>query len=282
MDIDTSINELTVSAYDLRLSALKMIYNAGSGHIGGSFSIADIITALFLFKANLSAGENRDRIFISKGHCAPVYYAALSKAGFFPEEELVTFRKFGSRLQGHPSLNVLPGVEMSSGPLGLGASVSIGCALGLKLKKSESHVYCILGDGETQEGIVWEAAMSAAKFSLDNLTFIVDCNRHQLSGSIETTMPVNPVSEKWESFGWQTITIDGHDMKQILSALDSTGIGMKKPRVIIANTIKGKGVPFMENTHVWHGKVPDSEQMLRAEKELLSIQRKYSGRKNFE
>ncbi|MCK5008513.1 MAG: transketolase, partial [Spirochaetales bacterium] len=175
-------------AWELRLDALRMIFDAKSGHAGGSFSAAELITALYFYKARLDpenpAWEDRDRIFVSKGHCAPIYYAALSRAGFFPRGELTAFRQLGSRLQGHPDRLKLPGVEMSSGPLGLGASVAVGCALGLRLSKSEARVFCLLGDGEIQEGIVWEAAMCAAKYGLGNLTFILDYNRYQLSGAV--------------------------------------------------------------------------------------------------
>ncbi|MEE8592170.1 MAG: transketolase [Spirochaetia bacterium] len=257
-------------AWELRLDALRMIFDAKSGHAGGSFSAAELITALYFYKARLDpenpAWEDRDRIFVSKGHCAPIYYAALSRAGFFPRGELTTFRQLGSRLQGHPDRLKLPGVEMSSGPLGLGASVAVGCALGLRLSKSEARVFCLLGDGETQEGIVWEAAMCAAKYGLGNLTFILDYNRYQLSGAVDQVMPLEPLEQKWQSFGFGVIRVDGHSIKQIIEALDREN--PDQPKLILALTVKGKGVSFMEASSAWHGRVPSPEEMKKAEEEI--------------
>jgi transketolase len=247
-----------------------MIFDAKSGHAGGSFSAAELITALYFYKARLDpenpAWEDRDRIFVSKGHCAPIYYAALSRAGFFPRGELATFRQLGSRLQGHPDRLKLPGVEMSSGPLGLGASVAVGCALGLRLSKSEARVFCLLGDGETQEGIVWEAAMCAAKYGLGNLTFILDYNRYQLSGAVDQVMPLEPLEQKWQSFGFGVIRVDGHSIEQIIEALDREN--PDQPKLILALTVKGKGVSFMEASSAWHGRVPSPEEMKKAEEEI--------------
>jgi transketolase len=257
-------------AWELRLDALRMIFDAKSGHAGGSFSAAELITALYFYKARLDpenpAWEDRDRIFVSKGHCAPIYYAALSRAGFFPRGELTTFRQLGSRLQGHPDRLKLPGVEMSSGPLGLGASVAVGCALGLRLSKSEARVFCLLGDGETQEGIVWEAAMCAAKYGLGNLTFILDYNRYQLSGAVDQVMPLEPLEQKWQSFGFGVIRVDGHSIEQIIEALDREN--PDQPKLILALTVKGKGVSFMEASSAWHGRVPSPEEMKKAEEEI--------------
>ena len=257
-------------AWELRLDALRMIFDAKSGHAGGSFSAAELITALYFYKARLDpenpAWEDRDRIFVSKGHCAPIYYAALSRAGFFPRGELTTFRQLGSRLQGHPDRLKLPGVEMSSGPLGLGASVAVGCALGLRLSKSEARVFCLLGDGEIQEGIVWEAAMCAAKYGLGNLTFILDYNRYQLSGAVDQVMPLEPLEQKWQSFGFGVIRVDGHSIEQIIEALDREN--PDQPKLILALTVKGKGVSFMEASSAWHGRVPSPEEMKKAEEEI--------------
>ena len=274
MNKETKIDELKRTAWELRLQALKMVYHAKSGHLGGSFSAAEILTALYFSAADLDPEnpnwEQRDRIFISKGHCAPIYYAALAKLGYFPEEELFTLRQLGSRLQGHPDRNKLPGIEMSSGPLGLGASTAVGTALGLRQRKLRSHVYCLIGDGEMQEGIVWEAAMTAAKYKPGNLVFILDYNRYQLSGSVASVQPIEPVKDKWESFGWKAVSINGHSIVDLLNAFsiikqDQPG---DKPLIIIANTVKGKGVSFMENTSEWHGKVPSDSEMEAAVKEI--------------
>ncbi len=269
MDQKKIISDLAIIANELRLKALSMIFQAKSGHPGGSLSAAEIITALYFYKARFDPNrpnwKDRDRIFISKGHCAPIYYAALARAGFFPEEELDTFRTLGSRLQGHPDRRKLPGIEMSSGPLGLGASVAVGCALGLRQQKSTARVYCLLGDGEIQEGIVWEAAMCANKYKLKGLTFILDYNQYQLSGKIAEIMPLEPLEEKWRSFGWRVLPIDGHNMKSVIDALDLRPD--TQPTMIIARTVKGKGVSFMENNN-WHGRVPSPEQMVRARAEI--------------
>jgi transketolase len=266
----SDVQSLQRLAWELRLDTLRMVFDAKSGHLGGSFSAAELITALYFYKARLDpqnpGWEDRDRVFVSKGHCAPIYYAALSRLGFFPREELATFRQLGSRLQGHPDRLKLPGVEMSSGPLGLGASVAVGCALGLRLRTSPARVYCLLGDGETQEGIVWEAAMCAAKYALGNLTFLLDYNRYQLSGAVERVMPLEPLEQKWQSFGFDVRRIDGHNIEQIVEALDRDS--PDQPRVILALTVKGKGVSFMESSSAWHGRVPSREEMATAEEEI--------------
>ncbi|NOY07841.1 MAG: transketolase [Spirochaetes bacterium] len=274
MENKLTIKELERTAWELRLTALKMVFHAKSGHLGGSFSAAEILTTLYLHSAVLDSNNPdwsaRDRIYISKGHCAPIYYPVLAKFGYFPEEELFTLRKMGSRLQGHPDRNKLPGVEMSSGPLGLGASVAVGTALGLRRQKSDSRVYCLLGDGETQEGIVWEAAMTASKYGLGNLVFILDYNRYQLSGSVESIQPIEPVTDKWKSFGWRTVSINGHSVREIAEAFSivKRGDTVNLPLMIIANTVKGKGVSFMENTSTWHGKIPSDTEMVLAIKEI--------------
>jgi transketolase len=266
----SDVQSLNRLAWELRLDALKMVFGAKSGHLGGSFSAAELITTLYFHKARLDpknpGWEDRDRIFVSKGHCAPIYYAALSRLGFFPGDELATFRQLGSRLQGHPDRLKLPGVEMSSGPLGLGASVAVGCALGLRLRSSPARVYCLLGDGETQEGIVWESAMCAAKYALGNLTFLLDYNRYQLSGAVDHVMPLEPLEHKWQSFGFDVRRIDGHDIEQIVEALDRNH--PDQPGLILALTVKGQGVSFMESSSAWHGRVPSQEEMSAAEKEI--------------
>jgi transketolase len=266
----SDIQSLQRLAWELRLDALRMVYGAKSGHLGGSFSAAELITTLYFYKVRLDprnpGWEDRDRVFVSKGHCAPIYYAALSRLGFFPREELATFRQLGSRLQGHPDRLKLPGVEMSSGPLGLGASVAVGCALGLRLRTSPARVFCLLGDGEIQEGIVWEAAMCASKFALGNLTFLLDYNRYQLSGAVDRVMPLEPLEQKWQSFGFDVRRIDGHKIEQIVEALDVEQ--PEQPRLILALTVKGKGVSFMESSSAWHGRVPSQEEMAAAEQEI--------------
>jgi len=266
----SDVQSLQRLAWKLRLDALKMVFGAKSGHLGGSFSAAELITTLYFYKAHLDprnpGWEDRDRIFVSKGHCAPVYYAALSRVGFFPRQELATFRQLGSRLQGHPDRLKLPEVEMSSGPLGLGASAAVGCALGLRLRRSPARVYCLLGDGETQEGIVWESAMCAAKYALGNLTFVLDYNRYQLSGPVERVMPLEPLEQKWQSFGFDVRRIDGHDVGQIVEALDRDS--PEQPGLILALTVKGKGVSFMESSSAWHGRVPTPEEMAAAQQEI--------------
>ena len=265
-----SLSSLRSLAWELRLDALRMVSGAKSGHLGGSFSAAELITALYFYKARLDpqnpGWEDRDRIFVSKGHCAPIYYAALCRLGFFPREELATFRQLGSRLQGHPDRLKLPGVEISSGPLGLGASAAVGCALGLRLRTSPARVYCLLGDGESQEGIVWEAAMCAAKYALGNLTFILDYNRYQLSGAVEHVMPLEPLEDKWRSFGFAVRSIDGHEIEQVIEALDSEH--PDQPGLILARTVKGRGVSFMESSSAWHGRVPTAEELAVAEREI--------------
>ncbi|RKX80574.1 MAG: transketolase [Spirochaetes bacterium] len=281
MNKELKAKELEKTAWELRLKALKMVYHAKSGHLGGSFSAAEILSVLYFHTAKLDPEnpdwEHRDRIFISKGHCAPIYYAALAKRGYFPEEELFTLRQLGSRLQGHPDRNKLPGIEMSSGPLGLGASTAVGTALGLRQKNNNSRVYCLLGDGEMQEGIVWEAAMTAAKYKPGNLVFILDYNHYQLSGSVASVQPIEPVEAKWKSFGWNAFSINGHRVNELLDAFsiirrNKTAVQQNKaadkPLIIIANTVKGKGVSFMENTSKWHGRVPSDSEMEAAVQEI--------------
>ena len=259
-------------AKKLRRHVITMIATAGSGHPGGSLSAADIITALY-FKVLRHDPRNpqwseRDRFILSKGHAAPILYAALAEAGYFPVAELATLRKLNSRLQGHADRKFTPGVEMSAGSLGMGLSFAIGVALASRLDSKTYRTYVLLSDGECEEGQTWEAALSAAHFKLDNLTTIVDCNGIQLSGWTCDIMNLEPFIQKWQAFGWHTIDIDGHDLDQILSACQGAKKIKNKPTVIIARTIKGKGVSFMENNVAFHGKAPTWEEAERAIKEL--------------
>ena len=259
-------------AKKLRRHVITMIATAGSGHPGGSLSAADIVTALY-FKILHHNPENphwpdRDRFILSKGHAAPVLYAALAETGYFPVAELSTLRRLDSRLQGHPDSNFTPGVEMSAGSLGMGLSFAIGVALAARLDSKGYRTYVLLSDGECEEGQTWEAALSAAHFKVDNLTTIVDYNGIQLSGRTCDIMNLEPFIRKWQAFGWHTIDIDGHDLNQILSACQEAEKMRGKPTIIIARTIKGKGVSFMENNVAFHGKAPTWEEAERALKEL--------------
>ena len=269
---DLSVPELEKMAKQLRRHVVTMIATAGSGHPGGSLSAADIVTALY-FKVMRHDPKNtqwpdRDRFILSKGHAAPILYAALAECGYFPVEELSTLRKLGSRLQGHTDRTLTPGVEMSAGSLGQGLSFGIGIALAARLDKRDYHVYVLLGDGECEEGQIWEAAMSAPHFRIDNLTAIVDHNGLQLDGRCCDIMGIEPLADKWRAFNWHVIEIDGHDMSQILQALEETGKTKSRPTVIIAHTVKGKGVSFMENNVDFHGKAPTPQEAEIALKEL--------------
>jgi transketolase len=267
-----STTELKEMAKKLRRHVITMIATAGSGHPGGSLSAADIITALY-FKILRYSPENpqwpeRDRFILSKGHAAPILYAALAEAGYFPVAELATLRKLDSRLQGHADRKFTPGVEMSAGSLGMGLSFGVGVALAARLDTKSYRTYVLLSDGECEEGQTWEAALSAAQFKLDNLTAIVDCNGIQLSGWTCDIMNLEPLTRKWQAFGWRTIDIDGHDLDQILFACQRAEETKNRPTIIIARTIKGKGVSFMENNVAFHGKAPTHEEAERALKEL--------------
>ena len=259
-------------AKQLRRHVITMIATAGSGHPGGSLSAADIITALYFNVLRHNPDDpqwpDRDRLILSKGHAAPILYAALAETGYFPVAELSTLRKLDSRLQGHADRNFTPGVEMSAGSLGMGLSFAIGVALSAKLDSKNYHTYVLLSDGECEEGQTWEAALSADQFNLDNITAIVDYNGIQLSGRISDIMNLEPFIQKWQAFGWHTIDINGHDLNKILSACQEAEKMKGKPTVIIARTIKGKGVSFMENNVAFHGKAPTLEEAERALKEL--------------
>lgn len=271
-----NLEELKSMAGDIRVDIVKMVAEAGSGHPGGSLSAADIMCALYFggvlkHDAENPKAEDRDRFLLSKGHAAPALYAALAEAGYFPKEELATLRKLHSRLQGHPDCRKLPGVEASTGSLGQGLSIAAGMALGLKLNGSESSVFTLMGDGECQEGQVWEAAMFAAHKGLDNLVAIVDHNHLQIDGRIETVCSPEDLGDKFRSFGWQVFQCDGNDMEAILATLESAKESRSgKPCVIVAETTKGKGVSFMEDQAGWHGKAPNAEQTEQALAELTA------------
>jgi transketolase len=267
-----STAELREMAKRLRRHVITMIATAGSGHPGGSLSAADIITALY-FRILRHDPEDpqwseRDRFILSKGHAAPILYAALAEAGYFPVAELATLRRLDSRLQGHTDRNLTPGVEMSAGSLGIGLSFAIGIALAARLDRKTYRTYALLSDGECEEGQTWEAALAAAHFNLDNLTAMVDCNGIQLSGRTCDIMNLEPLIRKWQAFGWHTVDIDGHSIAQILTAFPKAEKTKGKPTVIIARTIKGKGVSFMENNVAFHGKAPTPEEAEKALKEL--------------
>jgi len=264
--------KLEDAAKNIRISIVKSVYAAGSGHPGGSLSAADIVTALYFGEMNIDPKdpkmEGRDKFILSKGHAGPLQYAALAEKGFFPKDELLSLRKLGSRLQGHPDFKKLPGIEMSTGSLGQGFAASVGMAAANKLDKKDGRIYVLLGDGELQEGIVWEAAMSAAHYKLDNLVAVIDWNGLQIDGENDNVMAVKPVDEKFRSFGWNAIMIDGHDFKQITEALAAARNCKGKPTAIVAKTYKGRGVSFMENNAGWHGKAPNEEEAKRAVSEL--------------
>ena len=266
------VKELSKIAWILRKDVIDMIHRAGSGHPGGSLSAAEIVTALIFHHLNIDPKNpqmpERDRFLLSKGHAAPLLYAALARRGFFPLEELKTFRQLDSRLQGHPDRLKTPGVEMTSGILGHGVAVGVGLALAARIDNAKWRVYVLVGDGEIQAGVIWEGAMMASKYRLGNLTVIVDFNKVQLDGPVHEIMPIQPVTEKWKAFGWYVTEIDGHNMREILDTLDEIDNIQDQPKVIIAHTIKGKGVSFMEGKSYWHGRAPNDEQYLQAMKEL--------------
>jgi transketolase len=266
------IAQLKEQARRLRVKIVKMLAESGSGHTGGSLSAADMVTALYFYKMRHRADEpkwpERDRFILSKGHAAPVLYAALALAGYIDKALLGSLRKVGCPLQGHPSSKQLAGVEVSTGSLGQGLSIANGIALGLRYDKVPARVYCMMGDGETQEGQVWEAAMSAGHYRLDNLCAFVDLNSLQIDGRCEDVMRIDPVGAKWQAFGWNTIEIDGHDMEAIVHALDEAEAFKGKPTVILARTIKGKGVSVFEDKVEFHGATPNKEELAIALKEL--------------
>ncbi len=269
-----TVRELEETAVAIRSSIIDMICTAKAGHPGGSLSATDIVTALYFRIMRIDpqnpTWSDRDRFILSKGHACPVWYASLAERGYFDKAHLKTLRQLGSILQGHPDMHKTPGIDMTVGSLGHGLSVGLGMALSAKLNKKDYQVYVIIGDGETQEGSIWEAAMAAPKWKLDNLTAILDYNHLQNDYSVEEVMPIHPVIEKWRAFNWQVLEIDGHDMTEIVTALEKAKTHQGEPTIIVANTIKGKGVSYMENVCEWHGKAPSQEQ---AEMALNEIRR---------
>jgi transketolase len=271
---------LETLARECRVQIIRMLTHAGSGHPGGSLSVIDLLTTLYFGRLRHDPKRpdwpDRDRVVLSKGHAVPALYAVMAKSGYFPESRLVTLRKLGSPLQGHPDRTALPGIEAATGSLGQGLSVSLGLALGLRLQGSAARVYCILGDGEIQEGQVWEAAMAAPKLGqpkhpLDNLCVILDYNKIQLDNFVKKILDLEPVLAKWQAFGWPVIEIDGHDLDQIGKALDQAEAQKGVPTFVVANTVKGKGVSFMENDPEWHGKAPKPAEAIRAIREILGV-----------
>lgn len=268
-----TIQNLKKIALQIRRDILEMTTEAGSGHPGGSLSVIDVMVALYFNKMRHNPKKpdwpDRDRFILSKGHACPALYACLARSGYFQVKELETLRKLGSRLQGHPERARLPGVEASTGPLGQGLSFANGVALAGKLDKKYYKVYCMLGDGECDEGNIWEAAMSSAHYKLDNIIAILDHNRLQIDGFNKDVMNIEPINKKFEAFGWHTIEINGHDFNEIIKSLEEADRIKEKPTIIIANTIKSKGVSFMENQAEWHGKSLDKGQLKKALKELV-------------
>lgn len=266
------INELQTYANRIRQYIIKSVYSAKSGHPGGSLSISEILAVLYFNQMNIDEknpkAKERDRLVLSKGHTSPALYSVLALKGFFDIEELANFRNINSFLQGHPDMVNIPGVDASTGSLGQGLSIANGMALASKLDSEGVRVYCICGDGELQEGQIWEAAMTSAHYKLDNLCVIIDNNNLQIDGKVSDVMNIYPINEKFRSFGFATIEVDGHNIKELISAFEQAKKTKGKPTAIIANTIKGKGVSFMENIAEWHGKAPNEEQYKQAMLEL--------------
>ncbi len=270
--IDTEkLQFLQTKATDIRRSILTMVHRANSGHMGGSLGATELVVACYyhLMKHNPQNPEwsERDRFILSKGHCTPVIYATLADCGYFPKADLDTFRRPGSHLQGHPYQPKTPGIEASTGTLGLGISTGVGMALGAKIRKQNHYYYIICGDGEIQEGQAWEAAMFANKYKLNNVIGFIDRNYLQSDGDSEKVMPLDPLAPKWESFGWQVYEIDGHSFPEIIETVEKAKTS-DKPVMIIANTVKGKGISFMENDNKWHGTPPDNDYYQKAMQEL--------------
>ncbi len=280
----TTQHSLALTAAKARALMVNAIFNAGCGHPGGSLSICETLTVLYFRKLRIDPRNphdpDRDRLVLSKGHSAPALYALLSLRGFFGAEEVLSFRQIGSRLSGHPDMNKTPGVDMSTGSLGQGISAAVGMALAGKLDKKDYRVYAILGDGEIEEGQVWEAAMAAAKFGLDNLCAAVDVNGLQIDGATADVMPSEPLDRKFEAFGWHVIHVDGHDLAALDAAYDEAAAVKGQPTVLLLRTVKGKGVSFMENVADWHGKAPNAEQYAVAEAELAARVRELEGNEN--
>jgi transketolase len=267
-----SIEELKAMAMTIRCDIIEMITTANAGHPGGSLSAADIVSALYFRVMRIDPKNpdwsDRDRFILSKGHACPVWYAALAERGYYDKVHLGTLRQLNSILQGHPDMKQTPGIDMTAGSLGHGLSAGLGMALSGKMRKKDYHVWIIIGDGESQEGSIWEAAMSGAKWKLENLTAILDHNNLQNDDCVDIEMPIEPVADKWRAFGWHVMEIDGHDMEAIVEALEGAKSFKGMPTMIIAHTIKGKGVSFMENVVDWHGKAPCKEEAIQALEEI--------------
>lgn len=267
--------QLQLKAAHIRKQLLTMIYYSGAGHTGGSLSNTDILTALYYAVMQVDADNphwaDRDRFILSKGHSVESLWCILADKGFFSEAELATFSQFGTRLIGHPN-NKVPGIEMNTGALGHGLAIATGMALAAKRDQKAYRCYCLMGDGEQAEGSVWEAAMAAAHYQLDNLVAIVDRNGLQISGSTEDVMSIEPFADKWTAFGWHVIPVDGHDMEQLLAAFATAEQVKNKPTLLLANTIKGKGISFAENVPAWHHKVPSEQQLQQAVAELMALE----------
>jgi transketolase len=270
---DNFYKEITDKALNIRRNIVSMIYMASSGHPGGALSIVDILTVLYFLEMNVSPlnprGEDRDRFVLSKGHASAALYATLAERGFINQDELQSFRSLGSSLQGHPDMKKIPGIDMTTGSLGQGLSAANGMALAGKLDKKDYRVYCLLGDGELEEGQVWEAAMSSAHYKLDNLCVIVDNNNLQIDGLISEVMDSNPIDRKFKEFGFEVLKVNGHNYKSLINAFEEAKRIKGKPTAIIAKTIKGKGVSYMENEAEWHGKAPSEEEYTRAMQDLV-------------
>ena len=270
----TDMKTLEVVAAKGRLLGLDMVYDCASGHLGGSFSAMDALTVLYFDVMNVDpqdpANPDRDRFVLSKGHCTPALYPILAQRGFFPEEDLKLFRSIDGHMSGHAEMNHVKGVDMSTGSLGQGISAAVGMALAGKMDKKDYRVYSILGDGEIEEGQVWEAFMAAAKYDLDNLCAVIDVNGLQIDGKTADVMPTEPLDKKMEAFGWNVIPVDGHDLAALSAAFEQAKTVSGKPTVLLAKTVKGKGVSFMENDAGWHGKAPNAEQYEKARAELVA------------
>ena len=267
--------ELKEIARKIRGGILEAVYNAKSGHPGGALSIVDILTVLYFNQMNIDPNDpkkaDRDRFILSKGHCSPALYSTLAHRGYFDEDSLKTFRKIDSFLQGHPDMNKVPGVDMTSGSLGQGLSVANGMALAAKLDNLDYKVYVMMGDGEIEEGQIWEAAMTSSFYKLNNVIGFVDHNKLQIDGKIDEVMSPEPIKDKFIAFGWNVIEIDGHDFDEIQNAIEEAKKSIDKPTLILANTIKGKGISYMENQVGWHGKAPSEEEYNTAKRELMEV-----------
>lgn len=266
------IEFLKEKSHQFRVDLIQLLHKIQTGHPGGSLSAVEILTTLYYEKLNIQpdnpAYPDRDRFVLGKGHAAPILYLVLAEKGYFPKGDMNTLRQLNSKLQGHPCANKTPGVELSSGPLGLGISAAVGMAAAAKLDHKNLYTYVLMGDGEVQEGIVWEAAMAASKFKLDHLIGIIDCNGVQLDGTVEEIMPMGSLADKWQAFGWHVIETDGHDIQAFAAAVDQAKAVTGQPVMIIARTVKGKGISFMEGKNTWHGKPISDQEYADAMREL--------------